>query len=144
MLFRSLGFMAKGKELFGRQGELSVRQIKEVFGLALPTARPAEKLPVRQPVLCPGCPHRGVYTILNKLKLTVTGDIGCYTLGSAPPHGAMDTCVCMGASIGMAHGMEKARGREFSKNVVAIIGDSTFMHSGLTGYPMFPIKTFMN
>lgn len=130
---RALGFMAKGKELFGRQGELSVRQIKEVFGLALPTARPAEKLPVRPPVLCPGCPHRGVYTILNKLKLTVTGDIGCYTLGSAPPHGAMDTCVCMGASIGMAHGMEKARGREFSKNVVAIIGDSTFMHSGLTG-----------
>ena len=130
---RALGFNAKGKELFGRQGEISVRQIKVAFGLEVPTTRAAEKLPVRPPVLCPGCPHRGVYTILNKLKLIVTGDIGCYTLGSAPPHGAMDTCVCMGASIGMAHGMEKARGREFSKNVVAIIGDSTFMHSGLTG-----------
>ena len=130
---RALGFKARGKELFGRQGELSVRQIKQVFGLALPAARAPQKLPVRPPVLCPGCPHRGVYTILSKLKLTVTGDIGCYTLGSAPPHGGMDTCVCMGASIGMAHGMEKARGREFSKNVVAIIGDSTFMHSGLTG-----------
>ncbi|QEH68504.1 indolepyruvate ferredoxin oxidoreductase subunit alpha [Cellulosilyticum sp. WCF-2] len=130
---RALGFNAKGKELFGRQGEISVRQIKVAFGLEVPTVRAAEKLPVRPPVLCPGCPHRGVYTILNKLNLIVTGDIGCYTLGSAPPHGAMDTCVCMGASIGMAHGMEKARGREFSKNVVAIIGDSTFMHSGLTG-----------
>ena len=130
---RALGFKARGKQLFGRQGELSVRQIKQVFGLALPAARAPQKLPVRPPVLCPGCPHRGVYTILSKLKLTVTGDIGCYTLGSAPPHGGMDTCVCMGASIGMAHGMEKARGREFSKNVVAIIGDSTFMHSGLTG-----------
>lgn len=130
---KALGFNAKGKELFGRQGEISVRQIKVAFGLEVPTVRAAEKLPVRPPVLCPGCPHRGVYTILNKLNLIVTGDIGCYTLGSAPPHGAMDTCVCMGASIGMAHGMEKARGREFSKNVVAIIGDSTFMHSGLTG-----------
>ncbi len=130
---RALGFNAKGKELFGRQGEISVRQIKVAFSLEVPTVRAAEKLPVRPPVLCPGCPHRGVYTILNKLNLIVTGDIGCYTLGSAPPHGAMDTCVCMGASIGMAHGMEKARGREFSKNVVAIIGDSTFMHSGLTG-----------
>lgn len=130
---RALGFAAKGKELFGRQGEISVRQIKVAFGLEVPAVRAAEKLPTRPPVLCPGCPHRGVYTILNKLKLTVTGDIGCYTLGSAPPHGAMDTCVCMGASIGMAHGMEKARGKAFSKNVVAIIGDSTFIHSGLTG-----------
>lgn len=129
---RALGLAAKGKEIFGRQGEISVRQIKQAFNLEVPTLKPVEKLPVRPPVLCPGCPHRGVYTILNQLKLTVTGDIGCYSLGSAPPHGAMDTCVCMGASIGMAHGMEKARGKDFSKNVVAIIGDSTFMHSGLT------------
>ncbi len=125
--------MAKGKELFGRQGEISVRQIKEVFNLEVPEAREAKKLPIRPPVLCCGCPHRGVYTVISKLKLTVTGDIGCYTLGSTAPHSAMDTCVCMGASIGMAHGMEKARGREFSKNVVGIIGDSTFMHSGITG-----------
>ncbi len=131
---KALGFThAKGKELFGRQGEITVRQLKTVFGLEVPEVRAAENLPVRPPVLCPGCPHRGVYTILNKLKLTVTGDIGCYTLGSAPPHGAMDTCVCMGASIGMAHGMEKARGKEFSKKVVGIIGDSTFIHSGITG-----------
>ncbi|WP_054741307.1 indolepyruvate ferredoxin oxidoreductase subunit alpha [Cellulosilyticum ruminicola] len=130
---KAAGINVKGKELFGRQGEITVRQLKSVFGMALPTYREAQKTPVRPPVLCPGCPHRSVYTVINKLKLTVTGDIGCYTLGSAPPHGAIDTCVCMGASVGMAHGMEKARGKEFTKNVVGIIGDSTFIHSGITG-----------
>lgn len=130
---KAAGINVKGKELFGRQGEISVRQLKSVFGMELPTYREAQKTPIRPPVLCPGCPHRSVYTVINKLKLTVTGDIGCYTLGSAPPHGAIDTCVCMGASIGMAHGMEKARGKEFTKNVVGIIGDSTFIHSGITG-----------
>lgn len=130
---KALGIKVKGKELTGRQGELSVRKLKQVFGIAVPEVRAAEKLPVRPAVLCPGCPHRGVYTILNKLKLTVTGDIGCYTLGSMPPHGAMDTCICMGASIGMSHGMAKARGKEFAQKVVGIIGDSTFIHSGLTG-----------
>ena len=88
---------------------------------------------MRPPVMCPGCPHRGAYYVLNKLKATVTGDIGCYTLGALPPLSAMDTCVCMGASIGMALGMEKARGREFAGSVVAVIGDSTFIHSGITG-----------
>lgn len=130
---KALGIKAKGKELFGRQGEITVRQLKSVFNMALPSYREAQKLPVRPPVLCPGCPHRSVYTVINKLKLTVTGDIGCYTLGAAPPHGAIDTCVCMGASIGMAHGMEKARGKAFTKNVIGIIGDSTFIHSGITG-----------
>ena len=83
--------------------------------------------------MCPGCPHRGTFHVLKKLKLTVTGDIGCYTLAALPPAQSMDTCVCMGASIGMAHGMEKARGREFGKKTVAVLGDSTFIHSGITG-----------
>ena len=130
---KALGCQTKGKELFGRQGELSVRKIKEIFGLEVPVVRRAESLPIRPAVLCPGCPHRGVYTILKKLNVTVTGDIGCYTLGSMPPHGAMDTCVCMGASVGMSHGMALARGKEFAKKVVGIIGDSTFVHSGITG-----------
>ena len=130
---KALGLKVKGKELTGRQGELSVRKLKQIFGLEVPKVREVEKLPIRPAVLCPGCPHRGVYTILRKLNLTVTGDIGCYTLGSMPPHAAMDTCVCMGASIGMSHGMAKARGKEFSKHVVGIIGDSTFIHSGITG-----------
>lgn len=130
---KALGIEVKGKALTGRQGELSVRKLKQIFGMAVPEVRTVEALPIRPAVLCPGCPHRGVYTVLKKLGLTVTGDIGCYTLGSMPPHGAMDTCVCMGASVGMSHGMAKARGKEFAKNVVGIIGDSTFIHSGITG-----------
>lgn len=127
------GIEVKGKELFGRQGEITTRKIKQVFNMEVPEAREAVSLPVRPPVLCPGCPHRGVFTVLKKLNLTVLGDIGCYTLGSTPPHSAMDACVCMGASIGMTHGMEKARGKEFAKKTVGIIGDSTFIHSGITG-----------
>ncbi|PHV70935.1 indolepyruvate ferredoxin oxidoreductase subunit alpha [Sporanaerobium hydrogeniformans] len=130
---KALGIVAKGKEIFGRQGEITVRQIKVAFGLEVPEARSPQPLPGRPPVLCPGCPHRGVYTVIKKLGLTVMGDIGCYTLGSMPPHHAIDACVCMGASVGMAHGMEKARGKEFAKKVVGIIGDSTFIHSGITG-----------
>ncbi len=130
---RAAGIKAKGKELFGRQGEITVRQIKTVLGMDVPEVTAGENLPIRPPVLCPGCPHRSVYTVLKKLKLMVMGDIGCYTLGSLPPHLAMDACVCMGASVSMTHGVEKARGRAFSKNVVGIIGDSTFMHSGITG-----------
>jgi len=87
------------------------------------------ELPGRPPMLCPGCPHRGVLYTLNKLKLVVTGDIGCYTLGVLPPLEAMDTCICMGASIGNATGFQKATGR---KDVVAVLGDSTFVHSGIT------------
>jgi len=102
---------------------------------ANPAAAPAAQppLPVRPPVLCPGCPHRSVFMVLKKLKLVVCGDIGCYTLGALPPYSAMDACVCMGASIGMAHGMDKARGAAFSQKTVAVIGDSTFIHSGVTG-----------
>ena len=130
---RALGLKVKGKELTGRQGELSVRKLKQIFGMEVAQIRQIKNLPIRPAVLCPGCPHRGVYTVLKKLNLTVTGDIGCYTLGSMPPYGAMDTCICMGASIGMSHGMAKARGKVFAKNVVGIIGDSTFIHSGITG-----------
>lgn len=90
-------------------------------------------LPVRPPVMCPGCPHRGVYYAMNRLKLGAMGDIGCYTLGALPPLSAIDSCVCMGASIGMAHGMDKARGADQSEKTVAVIGDSTFFHSGITG-----------
>lgn len=98
----------------------------EGFGLG-------NEVPPRPPLLCPGCPHRGVFLTLRKLKLIVTGDIGCYTLGAAPPLEGIDTCICMGASIGASLGMEKARGKEFAKKTIAIIGDSTFIHSGITG-----------
>ncbi len=91
-----------------------------------------KKLPKRPPVLCSGCPHRGVFYVLNELDLIVSGDIGCYTLGAFPPLNSMHTSICMGASIGMAQGFEKARGKDFSKKSVAVIGDSTFWHSGLS------------
>ena len=125
------GIACKGKELFGLQGELSVRKIAEKFGVMTGAVVEPEKVPARPPVMCAGCPHRGVFYVLNKLKLTVNGDIGCYTLGAVPPLSAVDTCVCMGASVGMAHGFKKATKGE-SRNV-AVIGDSTFLHSGVTG-----------
>jgi indolepyruvate ferredoxin oxidoreductase alpha subunit len=90
-------------------------------------------IPTRPAVLCPGCPHTGVFYNLHKMKATVTGDIGCYTLGGLPPLSAMDTCVCMGASVGNALGLEKAMGEEVNKNIFAVIGESTFIHSGITG-----------
>ena len=120
-----------GKELFSLQGEISVPILLEKFGKATGNAATPTPVPARPPVMCAGCPHRGVFYVLNKLKLTVNGDIGCYTLGAVPPLSAVDTCVCMGASVGMAHGFKKATNGE-SKNV-AVIGDSTFLHSGVTG-----------
>lgn len=123
------GIACRGKDIFSLQGEISVLTILEKFkGAEKPQA---EATPMRPPVMCAGCPHRGVFYVLNKLKLTVNGDIGCYTLGAVAPLSAVDTCVCMGASVGMAHGFKKATGGE-SKNV-AVIGDSTFLHSGVTG-----------
>ena len=121
-----------------RIGELSAELIAQKLSGQDQSEVAARKQPGRSyscspPVLCPGCPHRGVFYTIKKLQLKVTGDIGCYTLGATPPLSSMDTCICMGASIGNAHGMEKARGKEFVKNLVAVIGDSTFMHSGLTG-----------
>ena len=132
---RSLGIEVYGKELFTKLGEYNPQMIKKaVLGADMPELVTVdEQIPVRPPVMCPGCPHRGMYYILKKLKLTVCGDIGCYTLGALAPLNSVDYCVCMGAGIGMAHGMEKARGQENTKNVVAVIGDSTFIHSGITG-----------
>ena len=88
-------------------------------------------VPGRPPILCPGCPHRSVYYVLNKLKIHAAGDIGCYTLGAVAPLSVVDTTVCMGASISTLHGMEKAKGKEYIKNWVAVIGDSTFLHTGV-------------
>ena len=131
---RALGVVPDGgKNLTGPLGELSQGKLRRAFGLPAPVnAEYGEPLPGRPPVMCPGCPHRGLFTVLKKLKLTVTGDIGCYTLGSMSPLTAMDTSLCMGASIGMAHGFTKVR-PEAAGKTVAVIGDSTFMHSGITG-----------
>lgn len=132
---KKMGINVIGKERLPVVGELSAQIIGEkIHGIANET-KPIfeEQIPVRPPVMCPGCPHRGMFYVLKKLKLTVSGDIGCYTLGSLPPTSSMDVCVCMGASVSGAHGMEKARGREFGKKTVAILGDSTFIHSGITG-----------
>lgn len=132
---RANGIEVTGKEAFTLQGEYTPAMIrKAIYGTeGTPGVQVDEDIPVRPPVMCAGCPHRGTFYVLKKLKLTVCGDIGCYTLGAAAPLSSIDACVCMGASIGMAHGMEKARGKDFAKNVVAVIGDSTFIHSGITG-----------
>ena len=130
---RVMGLLVSGKELFTVQGEYSVNMIKEKLCGERCEPIKTEALPMRPPVLCPGCPHRAVYYMFNKLNLTAMGDIGCYTLGAGAPLSAIDTTLCMGASIGMAHGMEKARGNEFARKLVSVIGDSTFMHSGITG-----------
>ena len=122
-----------GKDLFGPLGELSQGRLRAALGLETPESHTyGEPIPGRPPVLCPGCPHRGLFTVLSKLKLTVLGDIGCYTLGTAAPLNALDSVVCMGASIGMAHGFTTVR-PEKAASTVAVIGDSTFMHSGMTG-----------
>jgi len=123
-----------GKDLFGYLGELSQNKIRKALGAALPPFKVYdETVPGRPPMMCPGCPHRGLFTVLSKLKLTVLGDIGCYTLGSGAPLNAVDSVLCMGASIGMAHGYTKMLGDEAARHTVAVIGDSTFMHSGITG-----------
>jgi indolepyruvate ferredoxin oxidoreductase alpha subunit len=149
---QAMGIKVTGKEFIPRLGELNPDIIEEagqqaglLTGTLSQRAEPAPELPKRPPLLCPGCPHTGIFFVLStigqrarlardktprKPKLIITGDIGCYTLGAYPPHLALDTCACMGASIGQALGMEKAG---VSDKVVAVIGDSTFMHSGITG-----------
>lgn len=123
-----------GKELFGFCGELSQTVISEkILGKKPEYMEFPENVPVRPPVMCAGCPHRGLFYCLSKLKVTVSGDIGCYTLGASAPLSAMDTTICMGASVSALHGFNKARGAEAEKKSVAVIGDSTFMHSGMTG-----------
>ena len=152
---KRLGMKCIGKERLSLQGELSAAILRQAFGDLSPggeegiedtqdkEGRSAERAetvngaptstPQRPPVMCPGCPHRGAFYVFKKLRLLVCGDIGCYTLGALPPNEAMDACVCMGASIGMAHGMDKARGTDFAARTVAVLGDSTFIHSGITG-----------
>ena len=132
---RALGIHVKGKELFTLLGEYTPAMIaKAVLGKDAPeSVALSESIPVRPPVMCAGCPHRGTFYVLKKLGLTVSGDIGCYTLGAVAPLASVDTTVCMGASVSAAHGMAKARGKEFNKKLVSVIGDSTFMHSGITG-----------
>ncbi len=128
--------VSSGKNLFPLLGELEPSRVKELLsGQKAEKKAPAEGLPIRPPVLCPGCSHRGVFTILKKLKVFVSGDIGCYTLAALPPLESMHTCLCMGASITMAHGMSMVLpdSEELSGKIVAVIGDSTFFHSGITG-----------
>ncbi|MEW6411523.1 MAG: indolepyruvate ferredoxin oxidoreductase subunit alpha [Candidatus Zixiibacteriota bacterium] len=135
---KAAGIKVAGKEYFGHLGELSPHRVAEglkkagvVDKILVSDIEPEKGMFPRPPVLCPGCPHRGAFMALRKLGVAVTGDIGCYTLGVLQPLNAIDSCICMGASIGNAIGMEKVQGYE--KGTVAVIGDSTFLHSGITG-----------
>ena len=128
---RAWGFEVKGKELFTKQGEYSANLLRRVLFGKDEMIFDRTEAPARPPILCPGCPHRSVFSVLNKLKIHASGDIGCYTLGAVAPLSVIDTTICMGASISALHGMEKARGKEFIKNWVAVIGDSTFLHTGV-------------
>ena len=132
---KSLGIECIGKDAFTLLGEYTPTMIKSaVLGENAPEiATVDEPIPVRPPVMCAGCPHRGTFYVLKKLGLVVSGDIGCYTLGAVAPLQSVDTTICMGASVSAALGMAKARGDEFNKKLVSVIGDSTFMHSGVTG-----------
>ncbi|MBQ4059570.1 MAG: indolepyruvate ferredoxin oxidoreductase subunit alpha [Lachnospiraceae bacterium] len=128
---RAWGIKCIGKDAFTVQGEYSANMIRKVvLKQDLQINTPAEA-PARPPILCPGCPHRSVYTVLNKLKIHAAGDIGCYTLGALAPLNVVDTTICMGASISSLHGMEMAKGKDYVKDWVAVIGDSTFMHTGV-------------
>ena len=131
---RDLGLEVTGKDLFPPEGELSQNLVAEK--LSLPVHRGAaleEAIPSRPPVMCAGCPHRGMFYTLSKNKVTVLGDIGCYTLGAVAPLSAIEMTLCMGASVSSIHGFNKALGAESEGRTVAVIGDSTFMHSGMTG-----------
>lgn len=127
---KSWGIAVKGKELFTKQGEYSANMLKRVLYGECESEKPAQ-VPNRPPILCPGCPHRSVFSVLNKLKIHASGDIGCYTLGAVAPLNVIDTTICMGASISALHGMEKAKGKDYIRNWVATIGDSTFLHTGV-------------
>ncbi len=128
---RSWGVTCHGKEIFTVQGEYSANMLrKAILHQELKIDTPSQ-VPARPPILCPGCPHRSVYTVLKKLGIHAAGDIGCYTLGAVAPLNVVDTTICMGASISSLHGMEKAKGKDYVKKWVAVIGDSTFMHTGV-------------
>ena len=131
---KGLGITVKGKNTFSLLGEYSQNQIRNaILNETVDIFSLDEQVPVRPPVMCAGCPHRGTFYVLSKLGVTVSGDIGCYTLGAVAPLSSVDTTICMGASVSAAHGMVKARGKEFSEKLVSVIGDSTFIHSGITG-----------
>ena len=131
---KNLGLSVSGKDMFSNIGELSQNLVKEKLGEAVQEgASLDENIPARPPVMCAGCPHRSIFYVLKKMKLTVLGDIGCYTLGAVPPLGAIDSTVCMGASVSGLHGFVKASDEEWAGRTVAVIGDSTFIHSGVTG-----------
>ncbi|MDD3403038.1 MAG: indolepyruvate ferredoxin oxidoreductase subunit alpha [Hespellia sp.] len=128
---KAWGIPCVGKEIFTVQGEYSANMLRTaILGETLEIAAPAAA-PMRPPILCPGCPHRSAFYVLNKLKIHAAGDIGCYTLGAVAPLSVVDTTICMGASISSLHGMEKAKGKDYIKNWVAVIGDSTFLHTGV-------------
>lgn len=128
---KSWGINAIGKEIFTVQGEYSASLLREAILHEKTEAAAPAAAPVRPPILCPGCPHRSTFYVLNKMKFHAAGDIGCYTLGAVAPLNVVDTTICMGASISSLHGMEKAKGRDYIKDWVAVIGDSTFMHTGI-------------
>ena len=130
---KTLGLKVDGKNILPICGEFSQSLIAKAMGVETKTYTNVEKMPIRPPVMCAGCPHRGLFYILSKKKITVLGDIGCYTLGTAAPLSAIDSVLCMGASVSGVHGFNKARGKESENKTVAVIGDSTFMHSGMTG-----------
>ena len=131
---KALGIAVDGKNILSICGEFSQKIIADALGFkGKEFVAPLENVPVRPPVMCAGCPHRGLFYVLSKNKLTVLGDIGCYTLGSAAPLNAIDSVLCMGASVSGVHGFNKAGGSEAENKTVCVIGDSTFMHSGMTG-----------
>ena len=131
---RELGLGVLGKDVLPMEGEFSQNLVAAKLGGTVHTGKALEDvIPARPPVMCAGCPHRGLFYTLNKNKCTVMGDIGCYTLGAVAPLAAMDMTLCMGGSISGLHGFNKARGAESEHKTVAVIGDSTFMHSGMTG-----------
>ncbi len=131
---KQLGLQVSGKDIFPMLGEYSQNLIAEKLGKKVPAGiKLDETLPVRPPVMCAGCPHRGMFYTLSKNKVTVLGDIGCYTLGAVAPLSAVDMTLCMGGSVSATHGFNKALGKESEGKTVAVIGDSTFMHSGMTG-----------
>ena len=128
---KSWGIKAIGKEIFTVLGEYSANMLRKAVLKEELDIVPSFDAPMRPPILCPGCPHRSVYSVLQKLKIHAAGDIGCYTLGAVAPLSVVDTTMCMGSSISTLHGMEKAKGKEYIKNWVAVIGDSTFLHTGV-------------
>ena len=131
---KSLGIEVVGKELFSILGEFSQATVAKAFGKDVNECVSADSaIPARPPMMCAGCPHRGLFYTLAKNKVTVLGDIGCYTLGAVPPLSALDSTLCMGASVSGLHGFNAARGADAEKKTVCVIGDSTFMHSGMTG-----------